>query len=364
MSISKKELTIKLAVLYVYLGQKGGGAEFDRIMREYVENHSIHDAIFLESQRVSQEFHHQFNKNISVITPRRLVEIPRSCLSIALGLFRLFFIRRHFESVVILMASPWDYPFFKLAKLMRKRLVVLIHDLQPHPGELWPRKKSIQKRIALSNNLVFLGKSTSDEFKSLQLGSKKNYIVINHPVFFYKQRLSDPKQDFSEEFQILFVGRIKEYKGLEVLSKALFQMENQQITTLIAGEGKIQIDFPSNVRIINKWLHSDEIVKLISEAKIVVFPYTEASQSGLIPICMAMEKQLVISDVKGLKSQTEGYGNLSIFKSGDSSDLAKILESSITTLGKKSKNFESTHENLISEVEFAETLHNYVSKIG
>jgi hypothetical protein len=60
-----------------------------------------------------------------------------------------------------------------------------------------------------------------------------------------------------------------------------------------------------------------------------VFPYIEASQSGLIPFCISSGKKIVITPLEGLLEQTSGYTNVFISKDLDPASLATAIEIAI-----------------------------------
>lgn len=348
-----------MAVLYIYLGRKGGGAEFNRLMREYFMRNQVDDAIFLNSRAVQLEFQHNNQLNISIFTPSKIIDLPRHLFSLMHSLIKIMKVRNEFKTTVLLMASPWDLPIIRFIKLLRKKVIFLVHDLQPHPGENWPRKNSIAKRINLSEQLVFLGSSTANQYMKSTEFKLKPRTIINHPVFYSDRNIVQRPMETESDSYLLFIGRIKEYKGLGVLNEALHNLEDKRIRVLIAGEGKLTLNFPNNVEVINKWLSQTEIIEYISNAKAVIFPYTEASQSGLIPLCMVMQKYLIISDVSGLVSQTSGYAKISKFKSGDSQDLAEIL-ARISEFSPFSADSKSDKGSLIlTEGDFALKLHEF-----
>jgi glycosyltransferase involved in cell wall biosynthesis len=111
-----------------------------------------------------------------------------------------------------------------------------------------------------------------------------------------------------DDHLILFFGRIWKYKGLEYLIRAepliTSQVPNARI--VIAGEGE---DFtryrrmmvhPEHFIVYNEFVSDDKRAELFRRASIVVLPYIEASQSGVIPLAYTFAKPVVATTVGGL----------------------------------------------------------------
>jgi glycosyltransferase involved in cell wall biosynthesis len=349
-----------LTTAFIYLGQKGGGAELNRLLKEYFLQNKDGSSIFINSNANEQKQSDAEDSILFMYTPKKIINLPLYLVSL-LRVF-LYILRKtqSIDSVVLIMASPWDFPILKLFKVLQKKIYFVVHDLDPHPGEKWPRKKSIVKRIHLSDNLIFLSCTTLNKYISRNIDNlNKNLTVIPLPVFKKDNTLNSKKFFIDKSNYLLFIGRFSKYKGLEILNSALLQLDYKDLDIIIAGEGKLEFSFSSDFCIINRWLNNDEISSLIENARVIIFPYIEASQSGFLPICMNMGKEIIISDQAGLVEQTLGYKNLSIFKSGNSEELISEVFS-----GKPKEMASHSNEfgNVLTEQEFAHRLNVFVNK--
>jgi glycosyltransferase involved in cell wall biosynthesis len=113
--------------------------------------------------------------------------------------------------------------------------------------------------------------------------------------------------------QILFFGRIWEYKGLEYLIRAepLITSKVPAARIVIAGEGE---DFrryrslmvhPENFVVHNEYITDAKRTELFRRTSIVVLPYVDASQSGVIPLAYTFEKPVVATTVGALPAMVE-----------------------------------------------------------
>jgi glycosyltransferase involved in cell wall biosynthesis len=113
--------------------------------------------------------------------------------------------------------------------------------------------------------------------------------------------------------RVLFFGRIWEYKGLEYLIRAepLITSAVPEARIIIAGQGE---DFgryrrlmvnPSHFIVRNEYVSDDTRSDLFQQASVVVLPYVEASQSGVLPLAYRFGKPVVATTVGGLPEMVE-----------------------------------------------------------
>jgi glycosyltransferase involved in cell wall biosynthesis len=112
---------------------------------------------------------------------------------------------------------------------------------------------------------------------------------------------------------VLFFGRIWPYKGLDYLIRAepLITKRVPDARFVIAGKGE---DFgryrgmmrdPSRFTVHNDYVSAEQRAQLFAEAAVVVLPYVEASQSGVVPLAYSFEKPVVATAVGGLPEAVE-----------------------------------------------------------
>jgi glycosyltransferase involved in cell wall biosynthesis len=119
--------------------------------------------------------------------------------------------------------------------------------------------------------------------------------------------------DVQPQPEILFFGRIWEYKGLEYLIKAepLITAKVPQAKIVIAGTGedfgryrKMMVN-PDNFIVHNEYVSDEKRAELFRRAAIVVLPYIEASQSFIISIAYRFGKPVVATRVGGLPEMVD-----------------------------------------------------------
>lgn len=121
-------------------------------------------------------------------------------------------------------------------------------------------------------------------------------------------------QDVEEnQNTILFFGRIFEYKGLEYLIRAepIIREQVSDFKIVIAGRGddfaqySRMMENPDNFVVHNKFISTEFQAVLFRQASMVVLPYIEATQSGVIPAAYNFAKPVVATQVGGLHEQID-----------------------------------------------------------
>lgn len=113
--------------------------------------------------------------------------------------------------------------------------------------------------------------------------------------------------------EVLFFGRIWKYKGLDYLIRAepLITQQVPDVKFVIAGKGddfaryRNAMTHPERFEVHNEFVSYDKQAELFRRASVIVLPYIEATQSGVIPLAYTYGKPVVASAVGGLPSQVE-----------------------------------------------------------
>jgi len=108
----------------------------------------------------------------------------------------------------------------------------------------------------------------------------------------------------TESNNLLFFGRIAHYKGIGYLVKAAQKARSSvpDLTVTIAGEGDLSkygkmISGENWFEIINRYIPDDEVAVLFAKAAVLIMPYTDGSQTGLISVAGAFGKPVIATDV-------------------------------------------------------------------
>ena len=123
--------------------------------------------------------------------------------------------------------------------------------------------------------------------------------------------------------RLSFLGRILSYKGLDILCEAFRKLraDGLPVELEIAGEGKlpnsaVRLIGTPGVVIRNEFIPEERDCCVLSRATVLVAPYVEASQSGVIPLAFAHGVPVVCNSVGGLVEQVIDGTNGLVTESG------------------------------------------------
>lgn len=129
---------------------------------------------------------------------------------------------------------------------------------------------------------------------------------------------------------ILFFGRISPYKGIDYLINAVKRMTGD-VQLIIAGGGTVY--FPKSlyegdcrITLINRYIDMSELYELITNCGIVVCPYTDATQSGVVMTAYSLYKPVIVTDVGGLPEMVDDGKTGFVIPRKSVEALYKVLE--------------------------------------
>lgn len=139
-----------------------------------------------------------------------------------------------------------------------------------------------------------------------------------------------PELDGAEGPIALAFGLIRPYKGTEVLLDAFARIEGAELW--IVGRPMMAMErlhelarrAPGRVRFLERFVEDAEIPALMRRADLVVLPYLEVEQSGVLYTALAFGRPLVLSDVGGFP-EVARHGAARLVPSGDPDALAGVL---------------------------------------
>jgi glycosyltransferase involved in cell wall biosynthesis len=223
-------------------------------------------------------------------------------------------IRRYRPDVVHLQQGHFWFNFF-LPLLRSYPLVLTVHDHRHHVGDRGSRKtpmRILNYGFSRADALVVHAASLGEEIVSgLGLSEEKIHVIRSLEMAGVSHRGENGDALGAVEDAarvVLFFGRIWPYKGLDYLIRAepLISAEVPDVRIVIAGEGE---DFspyrrlmanPERFVVHNEFVSNQKRAELFSQASVVVLPYIEATQSGVVPVAYAFGKPVVSTAVGGL----------------------------------------------------------------
>ena len=177
--------------------------------------------------------------------------------------------------------------------------------------------------------------------QAAELGADPSRVhVIPHGAFDYLTRQEGelplpPELAAVDVPVVLFFGLIREYKGVEVLLRAWRSVPDAELW--IVGAPRMDMTplrslAPARARFVPRFVDDLELPAYFRRADLVVLPYREADQSGVLYTALAFGKPLVLSDVGGFGEVGAGR----MVPPGDEGALADALRELLSDAGARS----------------------------
>lgn len=261
-------------------------------------------------------------------------------LTTGIGFLRsLFLVKQMFKLVdfdVIICTFPSKYDIW-FKKFIRSRISInYCHDPIPHSGVSEKNAQENKKNVTAADKIIVL----SDKFVPIlekEYGiSKENIIISRHGTMSYAKsnQITKPKYKKNLPINFLFFGRIDQYKGVDVLVEAFYDIlkDGLSATLTIAGNGNLRDYFkldecPEQIHIINRYISESEVDMLFrKDNTVLVVPYKDATQSGVISLAYEYMIPIIASDTGGLREQlVDGKAGI-LVQPNSSFQLKKVME--------------------------------------
>ncbi|MDX8152424.1 glycosyltransferase family 4 protein [Patulibacter brassicae] len=220
--------------------------------------------------------------------------------------------------------------------LPRGRPVVLTaHDVlprEPRPGQLRAQERLYQRVDAV----VVHSHHGRDRLVGQLDVDPATVHVIPHGAFAHLaavERAALPRPlDAVKRPVVLLFGLVRPYKGLDVLLDAWHRLGGDRAPAELWVVGLPKMDLaplkaqaPPGVRFVDRFVADEEAAAFFDRADVVVLPYREIDQSGVLFTGLAFGKPLVLSDVGGFP-EIAAEGAAELVPAGDAAALATALE--------------------------------------
>jgi glycosyltransferase involved in cell wall biosynthesis len=189
-------------------------------------------------------------------------------------------------------------------------MVVNVHDPQPHSGERhW--RKTLARRLAFprADAFVLFHDAARDAFAAAWGVERDRITSVRLGAYDVIREWASPAQGDGGR-AVLFFGRLSPYKGLETFYDAarLIAARVPDARFIIAGrpiDGYTpppppSLPPPARIDVAERYLSAAEATALLRDAAVVVCPYRDASQSGVVLSAYAFGVPVVATNVGGL----------------------------------------------------------------
>jgi glycosyltransferase involved in cell wall biosynthesis len=206
-------------------------------------------------------------------------------------------------------------------------LVLTAHDVLPREPSRGQR--AAQRRLYERFDAIVAHTEHSRERLTAELGVAPERVhVIAHGAFAHLAELpAGPPPFETDKRVVLFFGLLRPYKGLDVLLDAWRGIDDAELW--IVGMPRMDVAAlraraPTSVRFVTRFLADAELPAYFRRAELVVLPYREIEQSGVLFTALAFGKPLLVSDVGGF-GELAARGAAQTVPPGDAGALREAL---------------------------------------
>ncbi len=324
-------------VVLHYWGRRGGGSEFTLSLAQHLRRSApeIDVALSLSRHNEDSESFKALGLQIFTFDRPALSTLWRKAWSL------LGALRRHADAlaaaksnaVIIAMNAPFAWPFVSALQRRGIKVIYVVHDAEPHPGDyavLWQRV-SQDLLIKGADQLVALSGSVGERVKKRFPETAGKISVVPLATAYPSKRLQMPYD--GGPVRLLFYGRLLPYKGLNLLADALEALRaNPGWRLTIAGSGSLEAEVRRlfeawpQVRLELGWVSDQRAQELLSDHHLLLCPYVEASQSGVVVQAMSWAMPSLVMPTGSLPEQI-GFGRAGLVSpTADADGLRECLQ--------------------------------------
>ena len=301
---------------------RGGIADFDeRIAREYIKKGDEVEIFTFTLQYPSFLFPGKtqyspdprpedldIKRKVNSINPFNWIKVGRELK------------KKNADLLIIKFWLPLMAPCFgTIARIVKgngkTKVVSILDNIIPH--EHRPGDKILSKYFISSiDAFIAMSKSVYDDLKSLN--DKKPCLLSPHPIYdnfgtavSREEAIGSLGLDPFAKY-MLFFGFIRDYKGLDILLKAVAdeRIKNSDIKLIVAGEFynnsekyfelEKQLGLEGKIIWRTDFIADEQVKNYFCASDIIVQPYKTATQSGVTQIAYHFEKPMLVTNVGGL----------------------------------------------------------------
>jgi glycosyltransferase involved in cell wall biosynthesis len=211
-------------------------------------------------------------------------------------------------------------------------LVLTAHDVlprEPRAGQLGAQRRLYERVDAV---VVHSEHGRARLVDALAVDPAKVH-VIAHGAFEHLTRVPGarplpPELAAVRKPVVLFFGLLRRYKGIDVLLDAWRELRPDAELWIVGmprmDVAALRTHAPPSVRWVPRFVPDDEVAAYFERAELVVLPYREIDQSGVLFTALAFGAPLLLSDVGGF-AEVAGHGAAELVEPGDPDALAAAL---------------------------------------
>jgi glycosyltransferase involved in cell wall biosynthesis len=218
---------------------------------------------------------------------------------------------KQFDVIHICDNPVYSHLILELLEKSSIKFIYTLHDPEFHlESDLKGKFKNFISNLFVKKVLKLINISHYGKIHIHRKWDIKNLlkpaIILPHPRYINNQ---DSVRDFNGTLTIGFFGRLEYYKGIDIFLQFLDRLDlmvsKGSLKVIIAGEGRLnKLPTLQNVvlEIHNYFVDLVKFDDLVSSTHLILLPYRQASQSGILMKALSFNIPVMVSDLVELTS--------------------------------------------------------------
>lgn len=245
----------------------------------------------------------------------------------------------HVQWLPLTEVSSIEYYVLALYKNLcpKMRVFLTAHNVYPHNSNVV--RKALYKERFLKVDKVIDGYmvhlNSSKVMMQKEFGISEDRLHVAYHGLYIPDGYT-PNDHISEKVNIILYGYQTLYKGADLLVDAVGMLSNEmrdRISVNIIGstDSKLYALYSEKasrlgINWINRFVTDEELYTAIGSSDLILLPYRNISQSGVLLLALSYRKPILTSDLPSFKETLEGYPNDYFFKTEDPKSLSEMIE--------------------------------------
>lgn len=246
------------------------------------------------------------------------------------------------DSFIVLHVFNFDFILFLdvlIFRIFRKKIILVVHDYESITG----RKNYSSLKSYCIKNAKHIFVHNPELIDKIEKDFSVKAHQFNHGIVKPSLELTPSEFDYlkiNQDFpNILFFGMIKRVKGFDVLTEALRQIKSIKCNLIVAGRVDreyvasfneiVEAEIGHNLQLFNRFITNEERDYFFKTADLIIIPYRESFQSGVLLMSLAYGKPTICNDLPAFSPFFKALPFLPKYKLNDPSALASSIEAEL-----------------------------------
>jgi glycosyltransferase involved in cell wall biosynthesis len=208
--------------------------------------------------------------------------------------------------------AAWFAIWLRILRPLGQRLVWTAHNVLPVTAVFDDDLAARRRLVAASDLVIAHSQATLDQLAALGIPARRG-VVISHGPFTSATPLDALRApgDGEGPRELLFFGKIRPYKGVDILLRAFAALPpdlNAHLTVAgECGDGQLRAELAelastsgNRVTLQLERVPEREVTRLLQQADAMVLPYRQITTSGSGVLALCHGRPLVVPDLPGL----------------------------------------------------------------